>query len=91
MTSAPDPRWIVLTEEGHINMIGRHTEPSQAEIERVEIAMGANGVRGWIAIMDRSAYAAGRPEFMVVQEMREPKISFEVVVKAALNNIKNPA
>lgn len=80
MTSAPDPRWIIITEDGHINSIGRHTEPSQAEIDRLELAMEAAGVCGWIAIMDRSAYAEGQPEFTMVREMRSPLVSFQEAV-----------
>lgn len=80
MTSAPDPRWIILTEDGHTNTMGRHTEPSQAEIDRVESAMEAVGVRGWLALMDRSAHAAGQPEFTMVREIRGPKVSFQEAV-----------
>jgi hypothetical protein len=80
MTSAPDPRWIIITEDGRINSIGRHTEPSQAELDRAESVMEAAGVRGWIAIMDRSAYAEGQPEFTIVREMRSPVVSFQEAV-----------
>ncbi|MEE3501096.1 hypothetical protein [Acidiphilium acidophilum] len=67
-------------EDGHINTIGRHTEPSQAEIDRVGSAMEAVGVRGWLAIIDRSAYVAGQPKITMVMEMREPKVSFQEAV-----------
>jgi hypothetical protein len=92
MTSAPDPRWIILTEDGHINTIGRHTEPSQEDIDGAENAMEAAGVRGWLALMDRSAHAAGQPEFTMVREMRGPKVSFQEAVArfAALTNFDKP-
>lgn len=89
MTSAPDPRWIIMTEDGRINLIGRHTEPSQAELDRAEMAMEAAGVRGWVAIMDRSAYAPGQPEFTPVKEMRSPVVTFQEAVARFAAAVEN--
>lgn len=82
MSAAPDPRWVILLEDGSYNLLGRHTEPTEAEIVRAESAMATAGVRGWLAIMDRSEFAPGKPVFSMVREIGEPVILFDEAVRA---------
>lgn len=80
MYTVPDPRWVILLEDGSYNLLGRHTEPTEAEIARAESTMMAAGVRGWLAIMDRSEFAPGKPVFSMVKEIGKPATLFDDAV-----------
>jgi hypothetical protein len=81
MSTVSDPRWVILLEDGRYNLLGRHTEPTEADIMRAEGAMMAAGARGWLAIMDRSEFATGKPIFSMVKEIGKPATLFDDAVR----------
>ena len=80
MSPPADPRWIILLESGEYALMGRHSEPTLDELHEMETRMAATGVRGWLAIMDRSEYASGTPEFHMIRPILAPGTSFEAAV-----------
>lgn len=80
MPSAPDPRWIILFESGEYMLMGRHRQPSVDELREMEARMTERSVRGWLAVMDRSEYAPGEPEFVMIKAIGDPLASFEDAV-----------
>lgn len=49
---AKERRWIVLGTDGRYVTLGRHTDPSEAEIAAAAAALTAQGLAGWLAIME---------------------------------------
>lgn len=47
-------RWIILGEDGRFTTLARTSDPTEAEIAEVEAAMRAQGVAGWLAVMERN-------------------------------------
>lgn len=80
MSHPADPRWIILLESGEYALMGRHSEPTLAELREMETRMTATGVSGWLAIMDRSEYASGTPEFHMIRPILAPGTLFEAAV-----------
>ena len=74
---AQDPRWIVLAENGLYVTVGRHREPDQADIDRIETSLREQGLSGWLAVMSQSEHAMGTPEVMEVRGLAAPSDTFE--------------
>lgn len=82
LLTARDPRWVVLTEAGDYSIFGRHREPDESDIARVEMELERLGLAGWIAIMSHSAHARTPPELLMVRPLRAPRTPFEDAVRA---------
>jgi hypothetical protein len=82
MTTRRDPRWVILLETGEYSIVGRNREPDQDDIARFEAALDRESRAGWLAVMDRSEYAPGTPEIMMVRPLRTPTTPFEQAVTA---------
>ena len=54
-----EKRWIVLTPDGGHVSIGRHTDPSEAEIETAAGKLRQAGTGGWLAVMEDDCFARG--------------------------------
>lgn len=80
MIAAADPRWVILLESGEYALMGRSSEPTPDELDEMETRMTAAGVRGWLAVMDRSEYASGTAEFIMIRPLLAPSTSFENAV-----------
>ena len=82
MTLTAEMIWIVLATDGRHSMLGRHTDPTQEEIERVETSLKATGLGGWLAVM-RGVYYSRKPvELLMVRPLGEPGEAWEVATKA---------
>lgn len=77
-----DPRWVLLAESGDYSILGRHREPTEADIEKAENALGRAGLTGWLAVMSHSAHARTPPEFVMVRPLRNPQTGFAEAVEA---------
>ena len=86
---AKDPRWIVLAEDGRYTTVGRHREPDEDDISRLEASMRDQGLAGWLAILSQSAYAAGKPEVLEVRPLATPTDAFETCRDRLLEIICN--
>jgi hypothetical protein len=77
-----DRRWVVLGEDGRFVTLGRATDPSEGEIANAEAALRAQGLAGWLAIMDGSPYATKMPTLLMVRPLAEPKGTFDAAAEA---------
>jgi hypothetical protein len=62
-------RWAVITADGGHSWIGRHTDPTDAEIEDTREALQRTGVTGWLAIAAGAYYSAARIELLMVRPL----------------------
>ena len=75
-------RWIVLAEDGRHSTIGRHTDPSEEELNRAGDALRANGQGGWLAVTDGQYHSRGKLSVMMVRELAPPRTSWENALTA---------
>jgi hypothetical protein len=80
-----EKRWIVLADDGRHVTIGRHTDPSEEEIEGAAKALSATGAGGWLAVTE-GRYYSGRPALgvLMVRELAPPKATWDEAVAAFL-------
>jgi hypothetical protein len=74
--SRGERRWIVLTEDGRHVTLGRHTDPSPDEIAQAEAGLAAQGLAGWLAVMEGAYYQRRKPSLMMVQPLCNPRLPF---------------
>jgi len=51
-----EKRSAVLVEDGSHGWLGRHTEPSEAELSEVARGLGAAGLVGWLVVTEGVYY-----------------------------------
>jgi hypothetical protein len=69
MTKHPETRWITLALDGRHVTLGRHTDPTDAEIAATEAALSAQGLSGFLAVMRGTYYAHGKVELLHVRPL----------------------
>ena len=62
-------RWIILGSDGRHTTVGRHTDPTDDELERAQAALQAAGLGGWLAVMDGDYWAPDRPVSLMECEL----------------------
>jgi len=78
MTRAKEKRWAIIGEDGRHVWMGRHSDPTEAEIAQAESALAAQGLAGWLAITEGDYWAKrGRMGFVMVRPLAAPASSFE--------------
>lgn len=75
-------RWVVLGEDGRFVTLGRQSDPSEDEVRKAEDALRANGLAGWLAVMEGSPYSVAEPMLIMVKALAEPAAAFEQGVAA---------
>jgi hypothetical protein len=88
--SRRERRWIVLTEDGRHFALGRYTDPSLEEIATAEAGLSAQGLSGWLAVMEGSYYERANLLLMMVRPLCKPDRTFfeaEGAFLAARNTI----
>lgn len=80
--SRRERRWIVLTEDGRHVTMGRHSDPSPDEIAQAEAGLVAQGLAGWLAVMEGAYYARREPSLMMVRPLCNPERPFAEAVGA---------
>jgi len=80
-------RWIVLSEDGRFVTLGRASDPSEAEILDAERALIAQGLAGWLAVMQGNPYVGAAPRLMEVRRLGEPTTIFGNVADACVAGI----
>jgi len=53
-------RWIILAQDGRHVTMGRAAPPSEAEVETAGAALTAQGLAGWLAILDGNYWSRRR-------------------------------
>jgi hypothetical protein len=83
MKGTTETRWLVLCVDGRHSTVGRHTDPSEEEIVRFESTLQAQGLSGWLVLMNGRYYdARRRPSLMMVRPLGEPGQVWEEAVAA---------
>jgi len=80
--SRGERRWIVLGEDGRHVTMGRHSDPSPDEIAQAEAGLAAQGLAGWLAVMEGAYYQRGKPSLMMVRPLCSPQLPFADAVDA---------
>jgi hypothetical protein len=80
--SRGERRWIVLGEDGRHVTLGRHSDPSPDEIAQAEAGLAAQGLAGWLAVMEGAYYQRGKPSLMMVRPLCSPERPFAKAVDA---------
>jgi hypothetical protein len=80
--SRGERRWIVLGEDGRHVTLGRHSDPSPDEIAQAEAGLAAQGLAGWLAVMEGAYYQLGKPSLMMVRPLCDPRRPFAEAVDA---------
>jgi hypothetical protein len=80
-TTDLETRWIVLGTDGRHVSLGRHSDPSTAEIEKAEAALAAHGLAGWLALLQGDYYVRHRPSVMMVRTLGEPSLPFAEAIE----------
>lgn len=75
-------RWIILGEDGRYVTLGRDSDPTEDELAKAEIALRAQGLAGWLAIMEGNPHAVAQPMLMMVRPLADPDSTFEQGVAA---------
>ena len=69
MAKTLETRWIALATDGRHVTLGRHTDPTDAEIEATEKALAAQGLSGFLAVMRGGYYTRSAVELMQVRPL----------------------
>jgi hypothetical protein len=69
-------RWIILGEDGRHVTLARHADPSAEELAQAEASLAAQGLAGWLAVMEGSYYLERKPSLMMVRPLCNPQRSF---------------
>jgi|GEM_PF-2752885 len=77
-------RWVVVGEDGRYVTLGRASDPSETEILDAERALGANGLAGWLAVMQGAPYSEVTPRLMVVRTLGTPKSTFQSAASSCI-------
>ena len=85
--SSKERRWIVLSTDGRYVTLGRASDPSEEEVQGAENALRAQGLAGWLAIMEGNPYVCAEPRLMEVRTLAEPSTSFAAASLACLQAI----
>lgn len=80
--SCEERRWIVLGEDGRHVTLGRHSDPSPAEIAQAEARLAAQGLAGWLAVMEGAYYERRIPTVMMVRPLCNPQRQFPEALAA---------
>jgi hypothetical protein len=67
-----EKRWIVLATDGRHVTLGRHSDPSEAEIIQTESALRAQGLAGWLAVTSGTYYSHEDLEVVAVRPLADP-------------------
>ena len=77
-----EKRSIILTPDGGHVSIGRHTDPSDDEIEAVAGKLRQAGTGGWLAVMEGNYYGRRNVTLLMVREIVPAGGRWETAVDA---------
>ncbi len=81
-------RWIVLGEDGRYVSLGRASDPAIDEVQKVENALLAEGLSGWLAVLAGSPYENSAPDLLEVRPLAKPTRTFAEARSAFLAKLK---
>ena len=75
-------RSIILADDGRHASLGRDAEPSEAEITSAATALQAQGLGGWLTIMEGSYHRQGKVFLTSIREVATARCDFAEAVSA---------
>jgi hypothetical protein len=75
-------RWIILGDDGRHVTVGRHSDPSEDELDRAADALRANNQGGWLAVTEGRYYSEDQLSVLMVRELASPRAAWEVALAA---------
>ncbi len=87
--AAAERRWVILDTLGRHITVGRHSDPSDAELDAAAVALAGEGVGGWLATLTGSYYGRRPVQIHKVAELVAGPVSFDLA--AALFQAKREA
>lgn len=81
-------RWIVLGTDGRYATLGRVSDPSEAEVRQAEDALRAQGLAGWLAVMEGNPYVGAVPKFFEMRSLADPQVEFAEAAAACVSSIR---
>ncbi len=83
-------RWLVLGEDGRHVWLGRHSDPSDAEIRAAEEGLAAQSLAGWLAVSEGDFWdIASDFVLLQVKPLANPADAFEVATARFLERRKS--
>ena len=86
-TRSKERRWVVLSIDGRYVTLGRASDPSEEEVRGAEKALCAQGLAGWLAIMEGNPHVGAEPCLMEVRPLAQPAVPFAEAATACLRTI----
>lgn len=80
-------RWVVLCTDGRYVTLGRTSDPSEEELRGVEEALRAQGLAGWLAVMEGNPYVGAVPRLKEVRPLAGPAVPFADAAAACARTI----
>ncbi len=76
-------QWIILSEDGRHAMLGRHTDPFDVEIKAAGAGLEAQGLGGWLAVMEGFYHQPRNTlTLMMVRQVAPCPVAWEQAVEA---------
>jgi hypothetical protein len=80
---ARDRRWILLAEDGRHVTLGRASDPDDTELATLTETMRAQGLAGWLAVMEGDYHARrAAPTVMLVRALTPVTVAWDAAVAA---------
>jgi hypothetical protein len=80
-------RWIIVVPDGRFSTLDRTSGPSEAEILSAEEALRAQGLAGWLAVMEGNPYIGAPPRLLEVRPLADPTSSFAEASAACIRAV----
>lgn len=74
----------MVAEDGRYVTLGRASDPSEDEILGAEQSLVAQGLSGWLAVMQGNPYVGATPRLMEVRVLGQPEGSFAAASDACV-------
>jgi hypothetical protein len=71
-----ETRTIILGDDGRHVTIGRHSEPSEAEVATAGAALAAQGMGGWLCTLTGTYYGKRKVTLACIREVAVPRHDF---------------
>lgn len=70
-------RWVVISEDGRHATLGRHTDPSEDEINAAEAGLTTLGTGGWLVVTEGVYYSRDAMRLLLVRTLGTPTVTWE--------------
>ncbi len=82
-------RWVILATDGRYVTLGRGSDPRDEEVRGAEDALRAQGLAGWLAVMEGNPYVGPVPQLLEVRPLAGPLVSFNEAAAACARAISS--